>query len=85
MHDIDEIIRYFPNQLYQLLKNVSLQNQAIQPQLQEIRIRVNRPIILKLRQADIIIDYKIYLTQIIQTIEKLCENSINAYKNQSCN
>ena len=59
MQDIDEVIRYFPNQLYQLLKNVSLQNQAIQPQLQEIRIRVNRPIILKLRQADILIDYKI--------------------------
>ena len=85
MHDIDEIIRYFPNQLYQLLKNVSLQNQAIQPQLQEIRIRVNRPIILKLRQADILIDYKISQTEIMQTLEKLCENSIYAYKNQICN
>ena len=85
MQDIDEVIRYFPNQLYQLLKNVSLQNQAIQPQLQEIRIRVNRPIILKLRQADILIDYKISQTEIMQTLEKLCENSIYAYKNQICN
>ena len=85
MKDIDEVIKYFPNPLYQLIKNVSLQNQAIQPQLQEIRIRVNRPIILKLRQADILIDYKISQTEIMQTLEKLCENSIYAYKNQICN
>ena len=85
MADIDEIIKYFPNQLYQLLKNVSLQNQAIENNLQEIRIRINRPIILKLRQADILIDYKINQTEILQTLERLCENSIYAYKNQICN
>ena len=85
LKNIDEVIKYFPTQLYQLLKNVSLQNQSIQLQLQEIRIRVNRPIILKLRQADILIDYKISQAEIMQTLEKLCENSIYAYKNQICN
>lgn len=85
MLNIDEVIKYFPNQLYQLLKNVSLQNQAVESSLQEIRIRVNRPIILKLRQADILIDYKITQTEILQTLERLCENSIYAYKNQICN
>ena len=85
MTNIDEIIKYFPTQLYQLLKNVSLQNQAIENNLQEIRIRVDRPIILKLRQADILIDYKITQAEILQTLERLCENSIYAYKNQICN
>ena len=85
MVNIDEVIKYFPSQLYQLLKNVSVQNQAIESNLQEIRIRVNRPIILKLRQADILIDYKISQTEILQTLERLCENSIYAYKNQICN
>lgn len=84
MKDIEEIIKYFPNQIYTLLKNTLIQDINLQRDLQEIRIRVGRPILLKTRQADIIIDYKISTSEILQTLEKLCENSIYAYKNQIC-
>src|SRR5699024_6587522 len=43
-----------------------------------------RPILLKLRQADILIQYQVNTTEILQILEKLCENSIYAYKNQIC-
>jgi stage III sporulation protein AA len=82
--DIDEILRYFSNQLYTLIKNVLIQDIKLQRDLQEIRIRVGRPILLKTRQADIIIDYEISTNEILQTLERLCENSIYAYKNQIC-
>lgn len=84
MKEIEEILRYFPNQIHTLLKNTLIQDNNLQKDLQEIRIRVGRPILLKTRQADIIIDYKVNTSELIQTLEKLCENSIYAYKNQIC-
>lgn len=82
--DIEEILRYFPNPIYTLLKNTIMQDINLQKEIQEIRIRVGRSILLKTRQADIIIDYKINTNEILQILEKLCENSIYAYKNQIC-
>lgn len=82
---MEEMLNYFPNNIYCLLRNILMQNNQIQDTIQEIRIRVNRPIILKLRDADMIIEYKITSTEILQILERLCENSIYAYKNQICN
>ncbi len=84
MKDIEEILKYFPNQIYTLLKNTFAQDRNIQKDLQEIRIRVGRSILLKTRQADIIIDYQIKTSEILQILEKLCENSIYAYQSQIC-
>ena len=84
MKDIEEILKYFPNPIYTLLKNTIMQDINLQKEIQEIRIRVGRSILLKTRQADIIIDYKINTNEILQILEKLCENSIYAYKNQIC-
>lgn len=84
MKDIGEILRYFPNQIYLLLKNTLIQDINLQKDLQEIRIRVGRPVLLKTRQADIVIDYLITSNEILQILERLCENSIYAYKNQIC-
>ena len=78
---IEEVIRYFPIHIYSLLKNTFEKNSQIEENLQEIRVRVNRPILLKLRQADILIQYPVNSTEILQILEKLCENSIYAYKN----
>lgn len=84
MKNKEEILRYFPNNIYQLLSNTLNQNKEIEENLQEIRIRSKRPIILKLRQADIVIEYEVEQNEILQTLERLCNNSIYAYKNQIC-
>lgn len=84
MREKEEILKYFPNQIYTLLENTLMQDLNLQRNLQEIRIRVGRGILLKTRQADIIIDYQISTKEILQILEKLCENSIYAYKNQIC-
>lgn len=81
---MDEILRYFPNKIYQIFSNLLQENLQIANELQEIRIRVDKPIILKLREKDIILQYNILQTEILQIVERLCENSIYAYKNQIC-
>lgn len=82
---IEEIIRYFPINISSLLYKAINQNEKIKEQIQEIRIRVGRPIILKLQNVDILIEYIVNQTEILQILEKICENSIYAYKNQICN
>lgn len=84
MKNPDEILRYFPNSLYENLSNIFKQNPIIWDRLQEIRIRVGRPIILKLRDQDILLEYVVSQSEILQMLERLCENSIYAYKNQIC-
>ena len=84
MKNKEEILKCFPNTTYCLLKK-EFDNEEITKILQEIRIRVNRPIILKLRNQDIIIDYKVNQCEILQILEKLCNNSVYAYKEQICN
>ncbi len=50
----------------------------------EIRIRTNRPILIKLRELDIVIQYAVTEAEMLYILEKLCENSIYAYQNQIC-
>ena len=85
MNNVNEVIKYFPNKIYQLLRNVLETNRLVEDELQEIRIRIARPILLKLRQADMLIEYNVSQQEILQTLERLCDNSIYAYKNQLCN
>lgn len=84
MTDLEELYKYFPTNIYNLLKVSTTQNPQIKNELQEIRIRCNRPIILKLRNSEALIEYEINQTEILQTVERLCNNSIYAYKNQMC-
>ncbi len=84
MKNMDKILRYFPIEIYKVLKNAIIQNPyaKIEENLQEIRIRINRPILLKLKNIDILIEYIVTEKEIMQIVERICENSIYAYKNQ---
>ena len=84
MVNVDEILRYFPNKIYQIFFNLFQENNKIIDELQEIRMRTDRPIILKLREKDFILQHNMPQSEILQILERLCENSIYAYKNQIC-
>ena len=81
---MEEIIKYFPPNIAQILNNAIMKNTQIKEEAQEIRIRVERPIIIKLRNLDVMIEYKINQSEILQILERICENSIYAYKRQIC-
>lgn len=84
MKKIKEVLKYFPVNIYNLIDETINKNEIIETELREIRIRANRPIILKLRNVDILIEYRVTSGEILQIVEKLCNNSIYAYKNQIC-
>ncbi len=82
---VQEILEYFPSSIYMLIRNTIIKNNKLDTELEEIRVRVGRPIILKTRQVDIIIEYNVTTAEVLQILERICENSIYAYKSQICN
>ena len=52
--------------------------------LEEIRIRVSKPIILKLANKEILTEYIITTQDILEIVEKITENSIYSYQQQIC-
>ncbi len=84
MEKLLEIVKFFPMNLSNIIYNTIISNNKIKDELQEIRIRIERPLILKLRESEIIVEYKITQNEILQIVERLCENSIYAYKKQLC-
>lgn len=70
MEKIYEVLKYFPINIYNILLYTLEQNNKISENLQEIRIRANRPILLKLREADILIDYIVTRKRVVTDIRK---------------
>ena len=54
MKEIKEVLKYFPANIYNLINEAINQNEMVETELREIRIRANRPIILRLRNVDIL-------------------------------
>ena len=52
--------------------------------IEEIRIRANRPTILKLGTVEIVLKYIVTNSEIIGIIQNICNNSIYAYQGQIC-
>ena len=75
---MEEILMYFPESLRKEILKSNLEL------IEEIRIRVNKPVIIKNSQKEKIINYQIALETILQILQKICNNSIYSYQNQIC-
>ena len=53
-------------------------------EVEEIRLRVGRPIALKIGKSIETINHYITTEEILETFEKICENSVYSYKKQIC-
>lgn len=80
---LEYIYKCFPKHLQELIKN-NLNGENINT-LEEIRVRNNLPFILKIGQAEKILDYKITTEDINYIFQKICENSVYSYQNQIIN
>ncbi len=78
MSEIDIVLEYLPN----TLKKIILEN--ISENIEEIRIRTNKPLSLKIGQETKIIEYIIKQQEVLQAFEKVCENSVYSYRRQIC-
>lgn len=75
---MEEILKYFPEKIELQLRN----DVKDFDNLEEIRFRVNRPIVLKFNDMDKVIKYQIGTEEVLAILQSLCENSIYSYQNQ---
>lgn len=80
---MDDILIYFPEKIKEELfiffrsqKEYSFEN------LEEIRIRTSKYIILKFNKEEKILRYIVHSNEVLEILQKICENSIYSYQNQ---
>ncbi len=76
---MDEILKYFPEKIEKQIEN-DIKDKF--DTLEEIRLRVERPIVLKFSDTDKVIKYNVTTEDVLSTLQILCENSIYSYQNQ---
>ena len=76
-----EILNFFPKHISEILTENIKENFK---ELEEIRIRVDKPIILKFADDEVVISYTPLGEEIIKILQIICDNSIYAYQNQIC-
>ena len=52
--------------------------------IEEIRLRSNKPLMLKIGQETQMVDYIVKQQEILQAFERICENSVYSYRRQIC-
>ena len=79
---MQSILKYFPEKIEHKIAEEILDKFD---NLDEIRIRALRPIILKLSDGEKVIKYSVSTDEILSCLQLLCENSIYSYQNEICN
>ena len=68
----------FPDELLHVINSVNIDK------IEEIRIRVDKPVILKVGVNEIVLKYKVSTDEILNIFQAFCNNSIYTYQNQIC-
>ena len=76
---MNNILKYFPVKIREILENEIGENEDF---LEEIRVRVQKPIILKFNKFEKIVRYFVTPEEILSILQLVCENSIYSYQKQ---
>ena len=83
---VSNIFRYFPSNISKMLEEYFKSNSTnTYISLEEIRLRSNKPMVLKFNNSEKVFDYNVSAEEIAETLRVICENSIYSYQNQICN
>lgn len=76
---MNTILKYFPEKIEKKLSEEMVDKLD---DLEEIRLRTKRPIILKCKESDKMVPYTVSSEEILACLQIICENSIYTYQNQ---
>lgn len=85
MISIQTILRCFPIKIAKKIEDYFLSQNVNLNLLEEIRIRTNKPILLKIGQTEKKIEHIVNTEEILETLQHICDNSIYSYQSQICN
>ena len=77
---MEEILDYFAENIKQYIEKEIIYKQDIE----EIRLRTNKPIIIKDSNGNTILEHIVTTQELLETFQKICEHSIYSYQKQIC-
>lgn len=75
------LLIYFPEEIAKILNEILIDD-VKSAEIEEIRMRAERPLILKFNKKEINFRVKITQEMLLKTLQKVCDNSIYAFQNQ---
>ena len=82
---VSDILNYFPEEILKILTNFfETETEEKLKTIEEIRLRVGQPLILKFNKREEIFKCNILQEDILKTMQKVCDNSIYSFQNQIC-
>ena len=88
MTGLEIVLEYLPvtikNQIEDLAQNSRKKGPTPNLQIEEIRLRNNKQIALKVGQEIQLLNHIVSQQEILQTFERVCENSVYSYRRQIC-
>ena len=82
---ISNLLNYFPKKISKVIEEYFKENtEEKEKQIEEIRLRVERPLILKFNNYEYVSEVVVTLEDILETVSNICNNSIYAYQNEIC-
>lgn len=76
---MEEVLNYLPIKI----KEKIMENSSDKlDEIEEIRLRLDRPIILKYSNGEKVIKYSVTIEEMISSLQEICENSIYTYQKQ---
>lgn len=84
MDEINQVLQYFPLEIYLQITKLIEENPKIADNIQEIRIRNNKPIAIKVENSNRILKHRVTQEEVLKIFEKICEGSIYSYRKQIC-
>lgn len=76
---MEEVLSFLPEKIQAKIRENS--EDKLQT-IEEIRLRLERPIILKYADGEKVIKYSVNIEEIVSCLQAICENSIYTYQNQ---
>ena len=88
MDEVKNVLEYLPLVIRQIIMQEN-QSQSIEKienieNIEEIRLRAEKPLVLKYENKTKLLEYIVKQQDILQAFEKVCENSVYSYRRQIC-
>src|SRR5699024_6877643 len=80
-NNVQDVFDYFQEEIKNKLQSLQVRMNEIE----EIRLRTNRNILLKIGQEEIKVEYIIKTQEVLEILQRICDNSIYTYQSQICN
>ena len=79
------ISKYFPDEISDVIDRYFIEDEEEKNRaIEEIRLRVDKPLLLKFNKFEKILNKNTTQEEIIKTMQYICDNSIYSYQSQIC-